>query len=85
MGILRDKLVNVKLGTKLEGGFLISVAITIIVGAVAVYRLGQLNKLTNDVIGVNVKMLELADKLSGDVARSRRNEKEFFLSRGASR
>jgi len=79
MGILRDKLVNVKLGTKLVGGFLISVAITIIVGAVAVYGLGQLNKLTNDVIGVNVKMLELADKLSGDVARSRRNEKEFFL------
>ena len=68
-----------RIGARLIGGFLIGAAITILVGAIAMFALVRVNNSANAVLNIDVKELDLMDRLATDLAGARRYEKEFFL------
>lgn len=68
-----------RIGTKLISGFLVGAAITILVGAVAIFALNRANSVANTTLNVYVKEAELVGQLEANIAGARRYEKEFFL------
>ncbi len=68
-----------RIGTRLISGFLIGAAITMLVGGVAMFALVRANDSANAVLNIDVKELDLDDRLAVELAAARRYEKEFFL------
>ncbi len=68
-----------RISTRLIGSLLIGAAITILVGSVAVFALVKVNSSANAVLNIDVKELDLGERMATSLAAARRYEKEFFL------
>ncbi len=68
-----------RIGTKLTGGFLISAAITMLVGVVAIFILVRVNNSTNTLLDIHLKEMDSIQRLQTIMAKASHYETEFVL------
>ncbi|MFQ6122337.1 MAG: ATP-binding protein [Dehalococcoidales bacterium] len=68
-----------RIGTRLISAFLIGAAITMLVGAVAVFAQVRVNNNANAVLSIDIEELAFCDGLAANLAGTRWYEREFFM------